>query len=52
MILALMLSACGSKNPTGSTKQTFGAESTQKSEKTEDVVESGTEERKEENHED
>lgn len=41
MILALMLSACGSKNPTDSTKQTFGAESTQKSEK--------TEERKEEN---
>ena len=41
IILALMLSACGSKNPTDSTKQTFGAESTQKSEK--------TEERKEEN---
>ena len=41
MISALMLSACGSKNPTDSTKQTFGAESTQKSEK--------TEERKEEN---
>ena len=44
MILALMLSACGSKNPTDSTKQTFGAGSTQKSEKTEK-----TEERKEEN---
>ena len=44
MILALMLSACDSKNPTDSTKQTFGAESTQKSEKTEK-----TEERKEEN---
>lgn len=44
MILALMLSACGSKNPTDSTKQTFGAELTQKTEKTEK-----TEERKEEN---
>lgn len=47
MILALMLSACGSKNPTDSTKQTFGAESTQKSEKTEKTEK--TEERKEEN---
>ena len=49
MILALMLSACGSKKPTDPTKQTLGAETTQKSEKTEDVVESGTEESQEEN---
>ena len=49
MILALMLSACGSKKPTDPTKQTLGAETTQKSEKIEDVVESGTEESQEEN---
>lgn len=49
MILALMLSACGSKKPTDPTKQTLGAETTQKSEKTEDVVESGIEESQKEN---
>ena len=48
MILALMLGACGSKNPTDPTKQTFGADPTQEQEETKAVVESGTEERKEE----
>ena len=51
MILALMLSACGSKNQADPTKQTLGAEPTQKSEKTENVIESRTEERKEEKEE-